>query len=616
MAGGWGAMRDNLIGLWHFDESGGALALNAVPGGAPMQVHGAVRQPGRFGAALFFRHRFEFARAPAVGALAAGTVSLWVKLGGSARKAVLLNIQEGLKLAVEPEPDAGLVVLFGEAKLASGRHLEPGRWYHVAVSFGPQGLRLLLDGQTAAADRQVRAPLPVGRGHEQFVCIGGAQAGFASCGIDELAIFDRVLSDGELAELASCPAEPAAVATPAPEPRTVAADRFIDRDEPTCGLQKAIAAVGPAGGMVAVPAGRYVLRRGLKLSSRITLAGEGGQTVLSAPRSFASPLASDLSEGAETVEVADASGFAVGDEIMLTSRQMRGWHSSHAVIAAIKGRRLELSRPLWKDYKVADGAIAVHWFAMITAVLEHGICLTDLTIEGVAERLELRPDFTASAIHLVRCFDCQVSGCRVRGWPHDGVSVQMGGRVRVTDCSVRDCCGHGLHPGTGTCQTLWANNIATNNGADGLFFCARVRDSIAAGNILAENGRHGIGGLGGSEDRRNLVSHNQCVANHCAGIEMDGGKSNTVVNNICRGNSRGQAGKWPGILLTKTRLNVVAGNQCLGGSDGRTQRVGILERTDAEANIIRDNICLGCELRLKGKQSCASGNLAYPDAQP
>lgn len=163
---------------------------------------------------------------------------------------------------------------------------------------------------------------------------------------------------------------------------------------------------------------------------------------------------------------------------------------------------------------------------------------------------------------------------------------------------------------------MWANNIATNNGADGLFFCARVRDSIASGNILAENGRHGIGGLGGSEDRRNLVSHNQCVANHCAGIEMDGGKSNTVVNNICRGNSRGQAGKWPGILLTKTRLNVVAGNQCLGGSDGRTQRVGILERTDAEANIIRDNICLGCELRLKGKQSCASGNLAYPDAQP
>ncbi|MFQ6048549.1 MAG: right-handed parallel beta-helix repeat-containing protein, partial [Phycisphaerae bacterium] len=342
----------------------------------------------------------------------------------------------------------------------------------------------------------------------------------------------------------------------------------------------------------------------------------GRQTVLAARRPFSSPLAADARRGACRVELAETAGFAPGDAVVISSLSQRGWKSTHAIVQTVDGTTLHLSRPLWNDYKVADKAAAVHWFAMISAVLEHDVSIADLAIEGVPERIWLRPDFTASAIHLVRCCDSQVSGCQVRGWPHDGVSVQMGGRVGVNNCRVQRCCGHGFHPGTGTRQTVWSNNIAADNGMDGLFFCMRVRDSIVSNNLFVGNRRHGVGGLGGGEDWRNLVANNQCVRNGGAGIELDGGKSNTVIGNICRANSQAGRGKWPGILLTKTRLNIVRANQCFDEANSATQTIGIEERPDAGENIVAQNVCLACELSLAGQASIWVENIAHATAQP
>ncbi|HUW82728.1 MAG TPA: right-handed parallel beta-helix repeat-containing protein [Phycisphaerae bacterium] len=608
-------MQAGPIAVWHFDKSEGLLIPNAVSNGRPLQVHGAVGCAGRFSRGLAFRHRFDYARGPAVGALEAGAMSMGLRMDRPGRNTTVFSLQEQLKIVVQPEPGQGLSASLGSVRLICDQTLEPGRWHHVAVSFGPGGASLYLDGRVVANDPKATQGLPLGRGHEQYMLIGGLQPHFVPCAVDELAVFDSTLNDEQVRQLAAGPIAPAdGKAVPCP-PTAVCASRFIDENSPTCGLQQAIDSLGPPGGTVTIPAGRYVLRRGIELSASVTLIGEGGRAIFVAPPAYASRLTGDVGEGSDAVTVADASGFAVGDEIMVTSHTQRGWNSTHAILAGIEGNILRLSRPLWNDYKAADEALAVHWFPMVRAFMQHEIYLTDLTIEGTPDRLALRPDFTASAIHLVRCCDSQIARCRVIGWPHDGISVQMGGRVSVTDCHVRDCCGHGFHPGTGTRQTLWSSNIAAHNGTDGLYFCARVRDSICANSVLADNGRHGVGGLGGGEDRRNLVSANQCVGNAGAGIEMDGGGSNTVVNNICRANSRAKPGKWPGILLTKTRLNVVAGNQCLESPDCRHQSLGIEEKDDAQDNIIRDNVCFGCDVKLDGKNTLADRNIAQPTAK-
>jgi len=608
-------MQAGPIAAWHFDEFAGPLIANAVGNGRPLQAHGGAACPGRFGKGLAFRHRFDYACGPAVGALEAGSGSMGLRMDRPGRNTTVFSLQGQLKIVVQPEPSRGLSASLGAAQLICDRKLEPGRWHHVVMSFGRSGAHLYLDGQRVASNPDAKQGLPLGRGHEQYMLIGGLQPHFVPCAVDELAVFESTLSDEHVRQLSSSPIPPAKGRVVPCLPAAVCASGFIDETSPTCGLQQAVDSLGSAGGTVTIPAGRYVLRRGVELSASVTLAGEGGRAILVAPPAYASRLAGDVAEGADAVTVADASGFAVGDEVMVTSQTQRGWNSTHAVLVGIEGNTLRLSRPLWNDYKAADEPLAVHWFPMVRAFMQHEIYLTELTIEGTPDRLALRPDFTASAIHLVRCCDSQITRCRVVGWPHDGISVQMGGRVSVTDCHVRDCCGHGFHPGTGTEQTLWSNNISAHNGTDGLYFCARVRDSICASNVLADNGRHGVGGLGGGQDRRNLVSANQCVGNAGAGIEMDGGGSNTVVNNICRANSRAKPGKWPGILLTKTRLNVVAGNQCLDTPDCRNQTLGIEERDDAQDNIIRDNVCFGCEVRLDGKNTLADRNIAQPTAK-
>ena len=622
-------MTKHLIGLWHFDESDGPLAIDASGHNRPLYTHGATREQGRFGSAMTFRHRFEYARGPWLGALATGTVSLWVRLDGQNHGVTLLGLNEELRIQVEREKGTGFAAVLGTERTLRGQPMraeiatavsdqpvDTGRWYHVAVTFGAGGLHLYIDGACVASDMQATHGLSVGWGHEQYMVVGGVYPRFVPFTVDELAIFDAQLAAEQIKQLAASPVEAEPTGSEAPQPRTIDAADFVNPDDPTCGLQDAVDALGPAGGTVVIPTGRYTLRRPLVLSPDTTLTGQGGQSVLVAPEFYEAKLTSDARQGDCAINVEDASAFRVGDEISITSGKMRGWHTTHAIVTGIDGQTIQLNRPLWRDYKVEAAAMAAHWFPMLLALMSHNIRIADLSIEGVARKTDLRPDFTSSAVHLVRCFDCEVVGCRVTSWPHDGVSIQMGARHLVTNCTVRNGGGHGFHPGTGIRESVWSNNIGTGNGVDGFYFCARVRDTIASNSVFAENHRHGIGGLGGGNDRRNLVSANQCVGNHGSGIQMDGGCLNTVVNNVCRANSRTQPGKWPGILLTETRDNVVAGNTCLDDPDHPWQTVGIGERPDASGNVIRDNVCLGCDVDLSGKDTVAEGNTTRPDAKP
>ena len=420
-------MQAGPIAAWRLGESESVLIPNAVSNGQPLQVHGAVDCTGRRGKGLAFRHRFDYARGPAVGALKAGTVSMGLRMDRTGHNTTVFSLQEQVKIVVQPEPDQGLGVSLGSTRLTCDQALEPGRWHHVALSFGPGGASLYLDGRKVAGDPKARHGLPLGRGHEQYMLIGGLQPHFVPCAVDELAVFESTLTDEQVRQLATGPIAPAEGEPIRCLPTAVCASGFIDETSPTCGLQQAIDSLGPSGGTVTIPAGRYVLRRGVELSARVTLTGEGGRAILVAPRAYASRLAGDVAEGSDAVTVADASGFAVGDEIMVTSHTQRGWNSTHAILVDIRGNTLRLSRPLWNDYKSADETLAVHWFAMVRAFMQHEIHLTDLTIEGTPERLALRPDFTASAIHLVRCCDSQITRCRVVGWPHDGISVSNPG---------------------------------------------------------------------------------------------------------------------------------------------------------------------------------------------
>ncbi|MFQ6048521.1 MAG: LamG-like jellyroll fold domain-containing protein, partial [Phycisphaerae bacterium] len=295
-------MTGELIGLWHLDEPDGPLAFDAVGDGGPLQIHGCMRRAGRFGMGLALQDPFDFARGQAPGAMPTGTVALWFKLQGRGGETCLVSIQERLKIVVRSADDEGICVLGGGARLASSQPVEPQRWYHVAVTWSAAGVDLYVDGRRVARDSRPRKGVRLGRGQDDYLAIGpaGVYRRFAAFTIDEVALFSRALTDRQIRQLCDGPLEPGGPPEPvaAAQPKAIDARQFIDPTDPTCGIQRAIDALGADGGVVTIPAGRYVLRRGLRLPSRATLIGQGRQTVLAARRPFSSSLAADARRGA------------------------------------------------------------------------------------------------------------------------------------------------------------------------------------------------------------------------------------------------------------------------------------------------------------------------------
>jgi len=393
----------------------------------------------------------------------------------------------------------------------------------------------------------------------------------------------------------------------------VDAGKYFDPASPTSGLQEAIDATGPDGGIVLIPPGVYSLRRPLVMKSRVTLRGSGASTVLRKEAGFASPLTADLPVGATVVEVKDASGFRVGSEIGIRDPERLGWNCHHAIVKAVEGKRVRFDPPTVRDYSVERGALAFGFHPAIYARGQSEFSIESLRIDGnpAAQAAEVPVDFTFAAIHLVKCSAARVRDVWVSGWPSDGIGVQGGSDMQVIGCTVVKCRGHGFHPGTSLKHAVFTGNVGRDNGWDGLFFCMRVRHCTVSNNVFHGNGWSGIGGLGDAYDEWNVCSGNTCTDNGRAGILISNGKNNTVVGNVCVNNSRSRAGEYPGILIHDTTGTLVADNRCCDDQQQPTQLVGISESGNSDRNLISNNHLAGSKTPLEkvGPNTQATGNL-------
>ena len=391
------------------------------------------------------------------------------------------------------------------------------------------------------------------------------------------------------------------------------AARYFDPNSPTCGLQEAIDAVSPAGGVVVIPPGVYTLRRGLVLRSGLALRGSGAATVLRKHPAFMSLLAANCPIGAREIEVKDTAGFEVGSEIGVWDRENGGWHVTHAIVKAVKGGRVSLDRPTTRQYQTGRGALAVNFFPALTAEAQSALAIESLQIDGNLPRqpADAPIDFTFAAVHLVNCTRARASDLWVTLWPGDGISVQGGSDIQVIGCTVSRCRGHGFHPGTSLTNAVFTGNIARENGWDGLYFCAKVRYCTVSGNVFSFNGWSGIGGLGDGGDEWNTCSANTCVANGRAGIQVNNGRNNTATGNVCVNNSRSAPGQWAGIAIQNAAACLVTGNRCGDDQTPPTQHVGIAESGQSDHNLISGNHLGGSKKAVDkvGPHTQAVGNL-------
>jgi parallel beta-helix repeat protein len=375
-----------------------------------------------------------------------------------------------------------------------------------------------------------------------------------------------------------------------PASAVVDASKYHDASSPTLGLQAAIDAAGEGGGIVEIPAGRYCLRAGLRLRSHITLRGAGDLTVLTRGSQVRTPLAAPVKVGDRIIPVKSVDGFRVGDEVAVMDKKQRGWYVTHAHVTEIEPGKLHLDIACHKEYDPDREAVVLNYFPFVTATDARGIVVEKLCLDGnLKENPGPESDFTFAAVHFRRVSDSWVRHCTVRGHVSDGIGVQGGADNRVADCLVDGCRGHGFHPGTSLMGSIWQNNIGRNNAWDGLFFCARVRDTVVRGNLFHNNGWSGIGGLGNADDRHNIVSDNICTANGRYGIHATAGRDNVIQGNICRDNSQSEPGRYAGIGLSDTTDTLVSGNRCLDSQQTPTQRPGIVESGACQRNRIVEN---------------------------
>ena len=398
----------------------------------------------------------------------------------------------------------------------------------------------------------------------------------------------------------------------------------LDSQSPTSGIQEAIEELGTDGGVVTIPPGDYLLRQSIRVRSHVTLQGSGQKTVLRKGKQLGSKLAAEGDAESRSIRVENTAGFRKGDEIGIFDRTTVGWLHGHEIVKAVRGNELLLDRRLGRAFGPANGAAVINYFPAITGQGLSKVLLKDLTIDGRAEdnpgpavvsaREKRKPPdlgFTFAAINLLEMTDGRIEGCRINGWPADGISLQKGVRNLVTKCVVLNCRGPGYHAGGRETDSEFSDNEARGNHGDGFYFCAWVTRARVMNNKFIGNKENGIGGLGDSGDIDNIVEDNLCQENALCGIALWDGSSNTVKNNTCVNNSQASPGQWSGILLSKTEKSVVSGNRCFDDQKTKTQKHGIEELADCRENTITDNDCRGnsrAGLALAGKDGTRSGN--------
>ncbi|MCC6579595.1 MAG: right-handed parallel beta-helix repeat-containing protein [Phycisphaeraceae bacterium] len=238
---------------------------------------------------------------------------------------------------------------------------------------------------------------------------------------------------------------------------TVMAQAYVNDAKPDAGLQAAIDALPPTGGVVALPAGRFVLRRYLELQDYVTLAGQGGGsggTVLTLSAHH------DLQPG-----------DAVGPWGYPGDPSRPGM--TRLLVESVRGGKVTLNQP-------SRTGLTERLFPMICSYESLFADIRDLTIRGTRQGTD--GQFENCPITLGLTSQSRVMRVCIDQWNGDGISVQAADDARVFDCTVSGT-QMAIHPGSVTAGAMIARNLTRSNVA-GLFYCWYNERGLAMGNHL------------------------------------------------------------------------------------------------------------------------------------
>ncbi len=333
------------------------------------------------------------------------------------------------------------------------------------------------------------------------------------------------------------------------------------------------------GGVLHILPGTYTMRNALYLHPNLTVRGSGEETVLKKGPGFKTELIRDSDWYEARVQVDDASGFSVGDGVMLRSQKDGGrLEVVKDTITAIEGNVVSLSRRMMKNMWLDEGGTIATVHPILTAEeMVNDVAIEDLVLDGNKDENEEINGNYSGATFLQHCHRYTFRNVTARNYNGDGFSFQVCDDFVFEACQSLDNTNLGLHPGSGSQRPVFKDCVARGN-SQGIFFCWGVSDGVAENCTCSGNRDFGISI--GHRDTDNRIIRCTIEANEKVGVLFREGKSgfrdphrNTLENNMIRDN--GFADEGVGIDIRGETHDVAILDCAIEDSGQGRQKVGV-----------------------------------------
>jgi len=274
---------------------------------------------------------------------------------------------------------------------------------------------------------------------------------------------------------------------------------------------------GLGGGTVQILPGTYKLRNAVYLRSGVRISGSGLDSVLIKEPSVKTTLAENSDWYDMEVTLADASGFQVGDGVVLRTRNPHnGSHDTYKrTLVARSGNRFKLDQMLVENYWVKEGATAATLFAIFDGYRISDVSIENICLDGNRANNDFLNGNYVGCVFMRESNNIRFRKVTARNFNGDGISWQVCHDVRVEDCHSRDNAGFGVHPGSGSQRSVVTGSRLDQNDI-GFFFCWGAKWSLVEKNTMTGNKRFGISV--GHNDTDNLIRHNEVLRSGKFGV--------------------------------------------------------------------------------------------------
>ena len=373
-------------------------------------------------------------------------------------------------------------------------------------------------------------------------------------------------------------------------------------------LQAAVDSVARlGGGTVKLLPGTWQLRNSVVIPSRTRLIGSGVDTVLTRPASVSTELAADSDWYDQEITLRDASGFRLGDGVVLRATNPHNGAMTviKRTLIARSGNRICLNDGLRENLWLSGKPTCDSLYPLLTGEHSADVTIEDLALDGNRGETGHLDGNYGGCIFLQDCKRYTIRRVTTRNNNGDGISFQICHDVVVQDCHSHDNADLGVHPGSGSQRPVIIGNRLERN-SQGLFWCWGVKFGLAQNNVI--DGNHLYGVSIGHNDTDNIMSHNVIRNSGTFGVlfrNEDRGLDFWPNRNVLEHNTIENSGGEDGVaieVLGKVRDLRFTGNRILE-SRAPEKRTGIRISTEAGKIEMSENSITGFQTAIRDQRA-------------